>query len=102
VEDVIAMIDQGALDDEFEAIQDAISQRREVLNKRKMREVRVGEAVKFNEQARPQYLIGHVAVVVAKNYSRIVIELTQDVGKYRQGVPITTPLAIVDRVEVTA
>jgi len=98
-EEVIAAIETGAVDDGIDDIVNAIKSRRGVLNARKLREIKPGDVVVFNDSVRPQYLAGITARVVRRNQKRVVITLQEGVGRYSAGVDITTPVAIVDLVE---
>lgn len=95
---VLAAIQDGVMDDYFEAIFGAVKDRRRTLDARKSIEFKVGDSVVFNEQASPKYLRGCTAKVTGRAQKNLLIKLDEDCGRYRAGVEIRCPVAIIEAV----
>lgn len=93
---VVSAILSGDADEDFQSIYDAVKTRQRTLSRQKISQLGAGDRVIFNELARPKALQGVGAEVVKVNQTKIVVKLDRSAGRFTAGVPVTTPLSIVD------
>lgn len=95
---ILTAILNGEHDDEFDAIQAAIKERRNALNIIKQAEFNEGTEVRFNNLASPKYLVGTKAIVtkVVPGRKSVEVQLAENVGKFRAGSPVRCPVAIIE------
>jgi hypothetical protein len=78
----------GDYDDELSMLIDTIRDRLAAVEMLKHQSMPPGSLVRFNDFARPQYLIGVPATVTERKDKRVVVILGQDVGRFKKGSPI--------------
>ena len=91
----------GHHDDELNAINEAVKERRGVLNRRMAANLEVGTSVRFTTEASPKYLQGALATVMvaAKSGGKsVTISLDEDVGRFNAGRSIRCPVSIIEEV----
>ena len=89
----------GDHDDQLNTITDAVRGRLKYLETVTHRTIQIGDTVRFNDQASPKYMVGLRATVVGKSRTKVDVELHETVGRFDSGVPINTPMAIIEIVE---
>ena len=100
-EQLVDSILDGVADDNIDALNGAIEQRRKLKDNRKMLFIAPGDIVRFNRQARPKYLQGHTATVTKVNKTTVLVDIPNDAWgtkKYCGAKNIRTPISIVDKV----
>ncbi len=95
--EITQSIFSGQQDDDLDAIKEAVRFRQKVIAGGKLRSLHVGDRVRFNSAARPQYLIGLEAVVTKVNQTRVKVRIEGDAGRFTGTTP-TCPLSIIDKV----
>lgn len=88
----------GDFDEDLDRIRDAIRTREKALLSTKAFSFRVKDRVRFNDHARPKYLVGIEGVVEKVNQSSLVVRIGKEGGRYANSAP-RCPLAIVDKIE---
>ncbi len=91
----------GVHDDGLDAINEAVKERRAVLNRRMAANLSVGTSVRFTREASPKYLQGALATVMvaAKSGGKsVTISLDEDVGRFNAGRSIRCPVSIIEEV----
>jgi len=68
----------------------------EADNNLTMKDVKVGDKVRFNDRARPKYIQGGTATVTSKRRTRVAIKLDQSYPRFT-GI-IVCPLTILEKV----
>lgn len=92
----------GEFDGELDEIIEAVKQRRKVLTAKKARALKVGDKVRFNDQASPKYLFGQLATVThpaRAGAQSVQVQLDEAVGKFSGNHPLRCPVAIINPVE---
>ena len=87
-------ISNGELDASLSAIGSSITYRRDYLTNVKRDGISVGDTVYFTKAVKPSYLAGIAVKVTKINRKRIVVNLSQAIGRFSAG-SIRTPLSIV-------
>lgn len=86
----------GELDISLDAIKTIIKSREEMLQNKLKRSLSVGNKVKFNSSTKPIYMRGMVATITKINRERIVVNMDNPVGRFRNNV--TVPISLVEAV----
>ena len=79
-------------DNDLEAIDLAIRERRRILASRELDRLKVGDRVRFNGLTSPKYLQRVEATVTEKSRKSVTVEIDKTVGKFAAGVPIRAKL----------
>jgi len=103
---LLDQIAAGELDPHLTAIADAIHARRELLDTinsaKALAMLNVGDRVRFNHDARPQYLRGAEGIVVALDPRTATVRLQQPVGRFGGGQIRRCPPLLLDRLSSAA
>ena len=89
----------GTYDKDLDKIIEAISRRRQYLAQIQFMNLSVGDKVKFNSKARPQYLVGQTCQITGKRNKNVVVKLDNVAmaGRFRNGT-IVTPITLLEKV----
>lgn len=87
--DVTTAILNGALDDNFEAIREAMKQRNKSRAAILKANLKIGDRVRFIDGS-PKYLIGLIAIVRSKKRTKIGIEFVDKIAARRFGHGVVT------------
>lgn len=87
----------GAHDDELDAIIQAAMTRKKALAPT-VYDFMPGDKVRFNNSARPQYIRGQVATVIARRQTKLTIQLDSNIGKFRSHTNIVCPTSILEKI----
>jgi len=88
----------GQLDDQLDALMECIRDRRKAIEKRVFRSLKPGDKVRYKEGTNPQYLVGATGTIVKINRTRVRVALDETVGKFPKGLPIGTPVSMIEKV----
>ena len=103
-EEVIRAISAGVVDEDFDAVYEALKLRNKFIGTRKALSFAPEDKVVFNDQARPRYLIGVEGVVTKLQGMSIIVRMpkniTGDTGGRFEGFDVTVPPQIIDKVDV--
>ena len=103
---LLDQIAAGELDPHLTAIADAIHARRELLDTinsaKALAMLNVGDRVRFNHDARPQYLRGAEGIVVALDPRTATVRLQQPVGRFGGGQIRRCPPLLLERLPPAA
>lgn len=100
-EQLVDAILDGVADDNIDSLTEAIRQRKEVANGRKLLFINPGDTVIFNRAARPKYLQGIEVKVTKVNKTTVSVDIPEDAWgarKFRGSKNVRTPISIVDKV----
>jgi hypothetical protein len=103
---LLDQIAQGELDAHLTAIADAIYARQELLetisSAKALAMLNVGDRVRFNHHARPQYLRGVEGVVIELDQHTATVCVHRPVGRFRSGEIRQCPPLLLDRLNPAA
>jgi hypothetical protein len=95
VQAVVEAIARGELDDELAVLGAVINQRVRLLaTARSMTTLRVGDRVRINHSAKPNYLHGRAGTVTGWAGQNVIIQLDQPVGRFTTGELRCPPLVL--------
>jgi hypothetical protein len=86
----------GDLDESLDFIKHAIKTREEMLQGQLKRSLSIGDKVKFNDQTTPIYMRGMVATIIKINRERVVVNMDNPTGRFRNNV--TVPFSLLEKV----
>jgi len=94
----IADIKTGQCDDLLDAIVNAVKERRQALARGTLRQINVGDDVRFNANIRPTYLRGLTAKVVKVNGSsvKVDIDVNPAYGRFSGARNVRCPATLVE------
>jgi hypothetical protein len=98
VQAVVEAIARGELDDELAVLGAVINERVRLLatarSMRTLASLRVGDRVRINHSAKPNYLHGRAATVSGWAGQNVVVQLDQPVGRFTTGELRCPPLVL--------
>jgi ribosomal protein L21E len=98
VQAVVEAIARGELDDELAVLGAVINERVRLLataqSMRTLASLRVGDRVRINHNAKPNYLHGRVGTVTGWAGQNVVVQLDQPVGRFTTGELRCPPLVL--------
>lgn len=97
IHEILDYIREDASDEHLDMIRNALKGAERSAEIDKLYSFRVGQKVKFNHTARPQYMIGQLATITKVNRSRVVIRLDSPAGRFSAG-DIRCPVSLLDPV----
>ena len=86
----------GDLDESLDLIKQAVKIREEMLQVQLKRSLAIGDKVKFNDQTKPVYMRGMVATIIKINRERVVVNMDNPTGRFRNNVVV--PLSLLEKV----
>jgi len=101
IQEVLDGILNGAFDDDFDRIYDAIKARQKLRNAAKLLEFKSGDRIRVSKRVSPKYLAGSLGTVVTTTPSRVTIKLDDDNGRFSAGTEIGFHPATVELIEST-
>jgi hypothetical protein len=98
VQAVVEAIARGELDEELGVLGAVINERVQLLatarSMRTLASLRVGDRVRINHSAKPNYLHGQAATVTGWAGQNVVVQLDQPVGRFTSGELRCPPLIL--------
>jgi len=101
LEQTLGLIVSGSLDDELGELEAGIKQRKEVLARKRLGELRPGDRVILTD-LRPLYLKGLEATVARVDGNKVYIMLDEDAGKFSAGAEIGARPGMMRKIEANA
>ncbi len=85
-EDVITAILSGKFDDQLGQLDSVIRDRGKSISKAVLYSLKPGDKVRFNDRARPAYLVGKFATVCSVNRETVVIDLVEPTVRFYKNI----------------
>jgi ASC-1-like (ASCH) protein len=101
IADFLDAIFDGDLDYRLDDIAQAVKDRKMSMSRRTLREVAVGDTVRFTSTVRPRYLSGLRLEVVKKNTKTVQVKVVEEDKRKAQRFgygPFLTPIQFVEKV----
>lgn len=90
---IAGLIYGGQLDEHLVRLTASIHNRRQSLANDKRDEMKIGDIVYFNKKVKPKFLAGQAVRVVKFNTKKIVVDLVNPIGRWKDSV--STPLSLI-------
>lgn len=101
IQEVLSAISAGELDRHLRLIKSAATTRQQTIVSGRSGApgtFQLNDRVVFNTSASPAYIRGAIGRVAGFAGTKLLVSLEQDAGRFRAGVPIKTPPAILTKV----